>query len=188
LELLPGAADAVGLVNRRGWLAVVTTNQPQLAKGFVSRDDLETIHAKLETLLGWKGAKLDRIYYCPHHPDAGFPGEVSDLKVECECRKPKPGLILQAARDLPVDLVRSCLIGDSWRDAAAARAAGIRAYGVRTGNGFRGDTGEARPELMFSDVIEAVRFALDAIPERTDGIGSAPLSFDPSDGPASEVH
>ncbi|MBI3178547.1 MAG: HAD-IIIA family hydrolase, partial [Deltaproteobacteria bacterium] len=91
LELIPGAPQAVRAVNDAGLLAVVITNQSQVAKGFITPKYLERILAKLETLLGEEGAKLDRIYYCPHHPEQGFPGEVPELKIACECRKPKPG-------------------------------------------------------------------------------------------------
>ncbi len=160
LELLPQAAEAVKKVNRRGWLAVVVTNQAQVAKGLTTADELVRIHARLETLLGRQGAYLDRIYYCPHHPDRGFPGEIAELKIDCQCRKPKAGLIVAALRDLPIALESSCLVGDTWRDMGAARAAGLRAYGVRTGYGCQGCEGEQRPDRIFADVGEAVDFAL----------------------------
>jgi mannose-1-phosphate guanylyltransferase/phosphomannomutase len=160
LELLPQAAEAVKKVNRRGWLAVVVTNQPQVAKGLTAAEELDRIHARLETLLGRQGAYLDRIYYCPHHPDRGFPGEIPELKIDCECRKPKAGLIVAAVRDLPILLESSYLVGDTWRDVGAARAAGIRAYGVRTGYGCQGCEGQYRPDRIFADVGEAVDFAL----------------------------
>jgi histidinol-phosphate phosphatase family protein len=160
LELLPRAAEAVKKVNRRGWLAVLVTNQAQVAKGLTTAEELDRIHARLETLLGRQGAYLDRIYYCPHHPDRGFPGEIPELKIDCQCRKPKAGLIAVAVRDLPIALRSSCLVGDTWRDMGAARAAGIRAYGVRTGYGCQECEGEYRPDRIFADVAEAVDFAL----------------------------
>jgi histidinol-phosphate phosphatase family protein len=160
LELLPRAAEAVRQVNRRGWLAVVVTNQPQVAKGLTTPEELDRIHARLETLLGRQGAYLDRIYHCPHHPDRGFLGEVAELKIDCPCRKPKPGLIGAALRDLPILLESSCLVGDTWRDVGAARAVGIRAYGVRTGYGCQQCDGEHQPDRIFADVGEAVDFAL----------------------------
>jgi histidinol-phosphate phosphatase family protein len=160
LELLPRAAEAVKKVNRRGWLAVVVTNQAQVAKGLTTVEELERIHARLETLLGRQGAYLDRIYYCPHHPDRGFLGEIPELKFDCQCRKPKAGLIGAALRDLPIALESSCLVGDTWRDVGAARAAGIRAYGVRTGYGCQGCEDEHRPDRIFADVGEAVDFVL----------------------------
>jgi histidinol-phosphate phosphatase family protein len=158
LELLPGAAEAVKLVNDSGRLAIVATNQPQVAKGFVSFDELDYIHAKLETLLGHGHAKLDRIYYCPHHPERGFEGEVVELKIDCLCRKPKPGLLEKAVDELPVDVSQSCMIGDSFRDVGAARALGLYAYGVRTGVGCRDCADSFQPDLIFSDVLEAVNF------------------------------
>ena len=131
-----------------------------MAKGLTTAEELDRIHARLETLLGRQGAYLDRIYYCPHHPDRGFPGEIPELKIDCQCRKPKAGLIVAALRDLPIALESSCLVGDTWRDMGAARAAGIRAYGVRTGYGCQECEGEHRPDRIFADVGEAVDFAL----------------------------
>lgn len=160
MELIPGAGEAVRLVNDAGWLAVLTTNQPQVAKGFVTFDELDVIQAKLETLLGCEHAKLDGIYFCPHHPESGFEGEVPELKIECDCRKPKAGMLLQAVKDLPVLLDQSCIIGDSWRDVGAGRAAGVSAYGVRTGFGCRDCTGDYEPALIFPEVLEAVKFVL----------------------------
>ena len=160
LELLPGAAEAVRLVNDRGQLAVLVTNQPGVAKGFMAAAALEEIHARLETLLGHGGAKLDRIYCCPHHPEGGFAGEVNGLKVECECRKPRPGMLLRAAEELPIQLDESCVIGDSARDVGAARAAGVWVYGVRTGAGCRDCIPRCQPDLLFDDVLEAARFAV----------------------------
>lgn len=166
LRLIPGAAEAVRLVNQAGWLAIGVTNQPQLAKGFLTRDGLDRIHARLDTLLGDAGAWLDRLYFCPHHPERGFEGEITDLKIACDCRKPKSGMILRAADELPADLTASCLIGDSFRDVGAARAAGILSYGVRTGVGCR-DLGQAGPpDRMFENVQEAVSFLTQGSPVR----------------------
>jgi histidinol-phosphate phosphatase family protein len=160
LELLPGAAEAVHLANEAGWLAVLVTNQPVLAKGMITREQWEAIQARLETLLGLAGARLDRTYMCPHHPESGFRGEVAELKIDCACRKPKPGLLLQAMKELPVDRARSCVIGDSWRDFAAARAVGLAAYGVSTGDGARTAPGQAEPDRVFANVLEALTFAV----------------------------
>lgn len=165
LELLPNAAQAVRTVNDAGHLAVLITNQSQVAKGFVTPKYLERIFAKLETMLGEHGAKLDRIYHCPHHPEQGFPGEVPELKIACECRKPKPGMILRAAIEMPIDLPNSCFIGDTQRDVVAAQRAGVTAYGVRTGRGCRDCTGGIQPVLMFNDALEAARFAVYGVPE-----------------------
>jgi D,D-heptose 1,7-bisphosphate phosphatase len=116
LELLPGVPEAVHELNHAGLRAILVTNQPVIAKGFCTEADLRQIHNKLETLLGREHAFLDRIYYCPHHPERGFPGERVDLKIDCECRKPKPGMIRQAQRDLNIDLAQSWLIGDTTTD------------------------------------------------------------------------
>ena len=99
LELTEGAAEAVRKINASGYLAIVVTNQPVIARGEVSPKELEEIHNKMETLLGREGAYIDALYYCPHHPDRGFAGERLEYKVECNCRKPRPGMLLQAAKD-----------------------------------------------------------------------------------------
>ncbi len=126
LELLPGAAEAIKRINKTGYLAIVVTNQPVIARGEITVEQLDEIHNKLETLLGQEGAYLDAIYYCPHHPDKGFPGEIPELKIDCDCRKPKPGMLLQAAKDFNIDLNQSIMVGDDERDMEAGRAAGCR--------------------------------------------------------------
>lgn len=126
LVLIDGAAEAVRIINQSGYLAIVVTNQPVIARGEVTIEELETIHNKLETELGKSGAFLDDIYYCPHHPDKGFPGERAEYKIDCECRKPKPGMILQAAAKYHIDLSQSYMAGDSKRDVEAAVAAGCK--------------------------------------------------------------
>jgi len=112
-KLLPKVSEAIKLINQSGYLAIVITNQPVIARGDISIDDLNNIHNKMETLLGENGAYLDAIYYCPHHPDKGYPNEIKELKIDCDCRKPKPGLLLKAAFDFNIDLENSYMIGDS---------------------------------------------------------------------------
>ena len=124
LELLPGAAAAVKKINEAGFLAVLATNQPVIARGECTEETLREIHNKLETLLGDEGAYLDAIYCCPHHPDNGYPGEIPALKIVCDCRKPAPGLLLRAAKDMNIDLAGSYMAGDSWRDIHTAANAG----------------------------------------------------------------
>ena len=126
LELIDGAAEAIRLINRSGYLAVVVTNQPVIARNLCSLDELNTIHATLETLLGREGAYLNAIYYCPHHPDKGYPEERPEYKIVCECRKPKPGMLLRAAEEWNIDLSESYMIGDSERDIKAGDAAGVK--------------------------------------------------------------
>lgn len=123
-ELLPGAAEAIRAINESGYLALVITNQPVVARGEVTFDQLQEIHNKMETLLGQEGAFLDGIYFCPHHPDRGFEGEVPELKIDCECRKPKPGLLYKAAVDFNIDLEQSWMVGDGKNDILAGKNAG----------------------------------------------------------------
>lgn len=161
-ELLPRVAEAIRRINQSGWLAVVVTNQPVIAKGWTTRIELDRIHHKMETLLGRQGAYLDAIYFCPHHPDRGFPGEVPELKIHCECRKPAPGLLHAAGRDLNIDLANSVFIGDSDRDFACARAAGVRPIAV--GQSRHG--AEWASILQFADLYDAA----DALFRRQGGI------------------
>ena len=124
--LLPGVPDAIRLINESLYLAVVVTNQPMIAKGFLTFDQLKLIDKKMETLLGEKRAYLDKIYFCPHHPERGFSGEITELKIQCNCRKPKPGMLLQAAQEMNIDLANSWMIGDSATDVEAGIAAGCK--------------------------------------------------------------
>ena len=133
MELLDGVGEAIQRIDRSGYLAIVVTNQPVIARGEVTWEELDEIHRKLETLLGQKGAYLDDIFICPHHPDKGFAGERPEYKIDCSCRKPKPGLLLQAAEKYNIDLASSWMIGDSDSDIAAGEAAGCRT--VRLGEG-----------------------------------------------------
>jgi D,D-heptose 1,7-bisphosphate phosphatase len=126
LVLIDGAADAIRRINQAGWLAIVITNQPVIARGDLSVEGLERLHHKMETDLGAAGAYVEDIFYCPHHPDKGYPGERPEYKIDCDCRKPKPGLILRAAAKYHIDLARSYMAGDDPRDAEAAIAAGCR--------------------------------------------------------------
>ena len=124
--LLPGVPDAIRLINESLYLAVVVTNQPMIAKGFLTFDQLKLIDKKMETLLGEKRAYLDKIYFCPHHPERGFSGEITELKIQCNGRKPKPGMLLQAAQEMNIDLANSWMIGDSATDVEAGIAAGCK--------------------------------------------------------------
>lgn len=119
LELVEGAAEAIRYINHKGYLAVVVTNQPVIARNLCSIEELEYIHAKLETMLGREHAYLNAIYYCPHHPDAGYPEERKEYKVKCGCRKPAPGMLLQAAEDWNIDMANSYMIGDRESDVQA---------------------------------------------------------------------
>ena len=131
-DLLPGVAEAVKKINQSGYLAIVVTNQPVIARGEVTFEGLETIHNKMEPLLGKEGAYLDAIYFCPHHPHSGYEGEVKELKIDCDCRKPKPGMLLKAAEDLNIDLSQSYMVGDGENDIKAGKAAGCKTVLLNT--------------------------------------------------------
>ena len=140
LELIPGTIDAIKAINKSGALAIVITNQPVIARGECSFEELHNIHNKLKTLLGEKGAFVDDIFYCPHHPDKGFEGEVPELKFDCECRKPKTGMIEEAVKKYNIDFSKSYMVGDSTMDLETARNAGIKSVLVNTG--FAGNDGK----------------------------------------------
>jgi D,D-heptose 1,7-bisphosphate phosphatase len=160
LELLPEVAAAVRRLNRAGWLAPVITNQPVIARGDCTEAELDRIHAKLEWLLGEEGAFVDGVYYCPHHPHRGYPGERPELKVDCECRKPKTGLLQQAVADLNIDLANSWFVGDSTTDVRCARTAGVKAGLVLTGHAGRDGQFPDAPDATFANLAEAVEFIL----------------------------
>lgn len=122
-KLIENTAEAIKKINSSEYLAIIVTNQPVIARGEVTYEELKQIHKKMETLLGQEGAYLDGIYYCPHHPKSGFEGEIKELKIECECRKPKPGMLLDAAKDFNIDLEKSWIIGDSENDILAGKNA-----------------------------------------------------------------
>lgn len=157
LELLPGAAQAVRELNHHGWLAILVTNQPVVAKGFCTEADIAVIHNKLDTLLGREHAYLDRVYWCPHHPEKGFAGERPELKMDCDCRKPKPGMVLQAARDLNLDLTACWLVGDTTTDVETARNAGIKSVLLGTGHAGRDDKYKTTPTASAMNLLDSVR-------------------------------
>ena len=133
-ELIPGIAEAIRCINASGYLCILITNQPVIARGEVTWGQLDEIHNKMETELGLAGAYLDGIYFCPHHPHGGYEGEVPELKVECMCRKPRPGMIFKAAQDFNIDLSQSWMIGDGENDVKAGLAAGCKTVLI-TGEG-----------------------------------------------------
>lgn len=124
-ELLDGVAEAIRKINESGYLAIVVSNQPVIARGEVTVEQLDEIHKKMMTLLGNEGAYVDAIYYCPHHPDSGYDGEVKELKIKCKCRKPEPGMLYQAQEDYNIDLSQSWMVGDSSNDIEAGKRAGV---------------------------------------------------------------
>lgn len=129
-ELLDGVSEAVKKINSSGYLAIVITNQPVIARGEVTFAGLEEIHNKMETLLGQDGAYLDAIYFCPHHPHKGYAGEIPELKFDCDCRKPKAGMLLKASEDFNIDLSQSWMIGDGENDVLCGINAGCKTAAI----------------------------------------------------------
>ncbi|MDR2477133.1 MAG: D-glycero-beta-D-manno-heptose 1,7-bisphosphate 7-phosphatase [Treponema sp.] len=159
--LIDGAAEAIRTINNLGYLAIVITNQPVIARGDVSIETLDAIHQKMETELGRQGAYLDGIFYCPHHPDKGFPGERPEYKIDCECRKPKPGMILRAAEQFNVDIAQSYMVGDDIRDVRAGLNAGCKTIFLTRGDEIKKDDQEiitANKTQVFSSLKEFAKY------------------------------
>ena len=155
---MPGVVEAIKLINDSDYLAIVITNQAVVAKGFCSSKMLETIHNGMETALGKEGAFLDGIYFCPHYPESGYAGEVASYKVNCNCRKPKPGMIIKASRDWNIDLGLSFFIGDQDSDIQAGHNAGVASIWVKK-NGKNEANGyyEYPEKERFNNLNDAVR-------------------------------
>ncbi len=159
LILYPDVPEAIRKINQSDYISIVVTNQSVVARNLCSEEYLRVIHNKMETDLGKAGAWLDDIYYCPHHPDKGYPEENPEYKIDCDCRKPKPGMLFQAAADYHLDLLKSWMIGDNERDIQAGHAAGCKIVGVATGKGLKATT--LIPDYFFFSLKEAVDFIVD---------------------------
>lgn len=164
MEPMADIGPAMRRLNEAGLRTVLVTNQPVIARGDCSVADLRAINARLEWELARSRAYLDRIYFCPHHPDRGFTGELAALKVVCGCRKPAPGMLLRAQRELNIDLSASWLIGDSTADAGAAAQAGVASVIVETGSAGLDDRYPFVPDFTARDFADAVRLILDRYP------------------------
>ena len=158
LELFDFTAEAVRMINNSDYLSLIVSNQSVIARNLCSIEDVEIIHKKLETELGKSKAKIDRIYYCPHHPDKGFPEENAEYKIDCDCRKPKTGMFMQAEEELNVDASMSYMIGDSERDILFGKNAGMKTIGVMTGYGLKNS--KITPDYFVKDLKEAVSLIL----------------------------
>ncbi len=145
--------------NSSGYLSITISNQSSIARGFITLKELKAIHNKMETDLAKENAILDSIYFCPHHPDRSLPGEQSEFKADCLCRKPKPGMLLDAAYEFNIDLSSSFIIGDSERDIMAGMNAGCTTVGVMTGYGLRNTS--VLPDFLFANLSEAIDFIVD---------------------------
>jgi D,D-heptose 1,7-bisphosphate phosphatase len=158
-ELYDFVPAAIRKLNQAGYLAIVVTNQSVIARNLCTEEDVNIIHRKMETLLGEKQAWLDGIYYCPHHPDKGFPEENPAYKIDCDCRKPKTGMFKRAMNDFSINMTDSYMVGDSERDVMAGINAGCITVGVRTGYGIRKT--KVFPDFMFSNLAEAADFIVE---------------------------
>jgi D-glycero-D-manno-heptose 1,7-bisphosphate phosphatase len=160
LRLIDGAAEAIKRLNQAGWKVVVVTNQAGIARGYFSEAALRQIHLELEKIFRAQGAHIDAIYYCPHHPTAG----IGIYKADCDCRKPKPGLLERAASELQIDLRRSFVVGDKRSDLEAGYAVGCRKVLVRTGYGIESEKeffGHAwQPEFIADNLPAAAQWIL----------------------------
>ncbi len=160
-RLMERTADGVKLINDSDFLAVVITNQAGVARGYFKEELITRVHEKMEALLKGKGAYMDGIYYCPHHPDVGE----APYKKDCDCRKPKTGMLLQAKNDLDIDLTRSFVIGDKISDVALAHKVGAKGVLVLTGYGIGEfeelEGSQTNPDYVAKDLYDAVRWILD---------------------------
>jgi histidinol-phosphate phosphatase family protein len=152
LRVLPGAASAVKKLNRLGFLVVVVTNQPVIARGWLTEKGVDEIHGVLIRRLGRRGAKIDAIYYCPHHPNANL----KKYRMQCHCRKPNIGMIQKAVREIGISRRSSWMIGDSGRDIAAGKKAGIKTILVKTGYKGKDVDYGVKPDFVARNLEAAV--------------------------------
>ena len=160
LELYEDAAEAVRFINESGYLAIVVTNQPVVARGMCSEEDVRTIHKKMETLLGREGAYLDDIAFCPHHPDKGYPEENPDYKIVCSCRKPKTGLIDKMVEKYNIDLTKSYMVGDTTMDIQTGINAGLHTVLLHTGEAGGDGKYDVTPEFEADNILGAVNLII----------------------------
>ena len=159
IEIFPWTSDAIRLLNRAGFAVVVVTNQSAIGRGIIDLPFLQTVHDAFDRHLVRSGAKIDRYYYCPHHPDAPLP----EYRMACRCRKPGPGMIEQSTTDLGLDPSRSFMVGDRLIDVACGHAAGVRSLLVRSGHSaHRGEAppGLSEPDAILNNLMEAVGWIL----------------------------
>ena len=160
VELIDGSANAIKILNQKNYLVIIVTNQPQISKGFIDEKQLRLIHNKLEYLLGQCGAYVDDIFYCPHHPEYGFENEIRSLKIKCKCRKPEPGMILEAKSMYKINIKKSWLIGDRYRDIEAGNRAKVKTIMVMTGHAGNDKINfpKTKPNFFHNNLEEAVNY------------------------------
>lgn len=157
----PFSADAVRLINQSDWLAIVATNQAGVARGYFTEELVKQVHRRMEDILESGGAKLDDIFYCPHHPTAGEP----PYRLDCDCRKPRPGMLLKAAEKHNINLSLSVMIGDKISDVEMAKTNGMASVLVLTGYGrgelvYQSDSWQVKPDFIAENLLEAVKWIL----------------------------
>lgn len=160
-KLMPAVAEAIAKINDSSYLAIAATNQPVVARGEVTFQKLDEIHRKMETELGRRGAYLDDIFFCPHHPDKGYEGEVARLKTDCDCRKPKIGMLTRAAEKYNIDLGNSWYIGDTTVDIQTGKNAGMKTVLVQTGEAGRDGRYLVDPDYTAENLLAAVSLILE---------------------------
>jgi histidinol-phosphate phosphatase family protein len=161
LELFPNVGQSLKKINSSDYRTIIITNQPVIARGECSIEELKQIHNKIETIIGTDGAFIDRIYYCPHHPDKGFEGEIESLKVKCTCRKPSSGMIEKAVLDYNIILEDSWLIGDTTTDIETAKRCNLKSVLVQTGYGGLDEKYLNIPDFIVPDFNAAVTFIVE---------------------------
>lgn len=162
-ELETEAAEAVRRINESGYLAIVVTNQPVVARGMCEMEDVRRIHRKMQTLLGEKGAYLDAIVFCPHHPDKGFPEENPAYKIPCNCRKPDIGMIQKMEERYNIDLTKSFMVGDSTVDIQTGRNAGLKTCLLMTGQAGKDKKFCVEADYVAENLLEAVDIILKSV-------------------------
>lgn len=161
LELEECAVEAIKKLNASGYLAIIITNQPVVARGLCDLEDVKLIHKKMQVLLGEQGAFLDDIAFCPHHPDKGYPEENPLYKIKCNCRKPAIGMIEEMARKYNIDLKKSYFVGDTTRDIQTGKNAGTKTILVRTGQGGADERYNVKSDFEAENLLAAVEFILE---------------------------
>ena len=161
LILLPYAGEAVKKINNSPYLAIVVTNQSVIARNLCDLKELHFIHQKLELLLSQRKAYLDAIYFCPHHPDKGYPDERKEYKIKCDCRKPSAGMILEAQKEFNIDLSQSLIIGDQISDIQLGKNCGMTSILIKTEDEYKKNEPDVKPDYCFNSLIDAAHFFID---------------------------
>lgn len=161
-ELLPTVVDAIKKINSSKYISIVITNQPVIARGDCTFKELENIHKKMETELGKQGAFIDDLFFCPHHPDKGYEGEIVELKVVCECRKPKIGMLIQAAEKYNIDLSKSWYIGDTTVDIQTGINACMGTILVKTGEAGQDNKYNVKPDYVAKNLLDAIEYIINS--------------------------